>query len=208
MGLPVLHRSLTEAAAVGTAPGPAAPATRIQYVDALRGVALLGILIANVRQMHWPFGVANWPLWNTTGETLAWWDWAFFDALVELKFITLFSLLFGASFALQRERTPLPARQFRAIYLRRLAILALFGIAHGLLLYSAEVLLAYAVIGLFLFVLNRYSSDALLRAGIALLAVSVLWSYIFGYLVVGKSLIAIVVATALLLTLTTFLLRR
>jgi len=155
--------------------------------------------------MHWPFAIGNWPLWNETGEGLAWWDWAFFDAFVESKFITLFSVLFGASFALQLERTQLPSGEFRAIYLRRLAILALFGIAHGLLLYSAEVLLAYAVIGLMLFGLHRLPGDLLLRAGLALLGVSVVWAYVSGYVELNSASLGIVAVAALAVGLATFL---
>ena len=84
--------------------GPAEETSRIAWLDALRGFALLGILWANVRQMFLPFEAGGFAVALGGSERLAWLDWQVFHALIDLKFLTLFSLLFGVSFALQNQR--------------------------------------------------------------------------------------------------------
>jgi uncharacterized protein len=156
---------------------PVDDAERIRGLDRLRGVALLGILLANVRQLLLPWDIADLPLAHGIAPAVAWADWAVFDALVDMKFLTLFSLLFGIGFALQGERIARRGERFRGIYLRRVLLLALFGLAHGLLLYPAEVLLGYAVAGSLLLSARRLSADAMIRLGLGLLGIATIWSY-------------------------------
>ena len=156
---------------------PVESSARIAWLDALRGFALLGILWANVRQMFLPFDAGAFDVALGGSERLAWLDWQFFHAIVDLKFLTIFSTLFGISFALQGERISARGSGFAGIYLRRVLILALFGIVHGLLLYPAEVLLVYAVGGLLILALRDWPAERLLRAGFALLGVTLVWGY-------------------------------
>src|SRR5688572_12224227 len=78
--------------------GPVDATARVRGLDALRGVALLGILVANVRQMFLPWAPAEFPVSLSGNERVAWIDWQVFHSLVDLKFLTLFSLLFGVGF--------------------------------------------------------------------------------------------------------------
>ena len=172
---------------------------RIRALDRLRGVALLGIAIANVRQLFLPWDIADLPLAIGSPPGLARADWALFHALVDMKFLTLFSLLFGVGFALQNERIVERGRGFAGIYLRRVLLLALFGIAHGLLLYPAEVLLPYAVGGLLLLALGRLSADGMLRVGLVLLGAATIWSYqltSLGNISIGVTLVCIAALSA------------
>lgn len=178
---------------------PVEPGARIAALDALRGVALLGILIANVRQMFLPWDIGGFAVRSGPSDLLAWLDWGFFDALVDQKFITLFSLLFGASFALQDERLSRDGGDFMGIYLRRLAILGLLGLLHGLLLYPAEVLLPYAVAGLMMLGLRGLSTDDLFRVGLVLVAATIVWGFQIGAL--GRVSPAITVAAVIALAL-------
>src|SRR5688572_15332035 len=146
-------------------------------------MALLGILVANVRQMFMPWDVANFPLPLGVGQAAAWADWAAFHAFVDLKFLTLFSVLFGIGFAIQAERVEARGEGFAAVYVRRALLLALFGIGHALLLYPAEVLMPYAVAGLILLSMRRWSPRALLRGAIVLLVAATLWSFVLGQVV-------------------------
>ena len=83
-----------------------------------------------------------------------------------------------------------------ATYLRRLAILALFGLLHGLLLYPAEVLLPYAVAGLLLYGFRGVSTSNLYRAGIVLVATTIVWGFQIGSLGRISPVITLVSATA------------
>jgi uncharacterized protein len=162
--------------------GPIDSDLRIAALDAVRGFALLGILWANVRQMFLPFDAGSFAVALDGGERWAWLDWQLFHALVDLKFLTLFSLLFGVSFALQFARLNARGQGFTRVYVRRVVILALFGLAHGLLLYSAEVLFAYAVAGLVLLALRDWPAARLLEFGLILLGITLIWGYQIGSL--------------------------
>ena len=177
--------------------GPAEASSRIAWLDALRGFALLGILWANVRQMFLPFDAGSFAVALGGNERLAWLDWQVFHALIDLKFLTLFSLLFGVSFALQYQRLEARGPGFTGIYLRRVLILALLGVAHGLLLYSAEVLLCYAIGGLLLLARRRWPAARLLQAGLILLGATLIWGYQIGSL--GSVSIVITLASFVML---------
>jgi uncharacterized protein len=183
---------------------PIEPDARIASLDALRGAALLGMLIANVRQMFLPWNIASFAVPGREGEVASWLDWGFFDAIVDLKFITLFSLLFGASFALHSERIRGANANYRAIYLRRIGILAVLGILHGLLLYPAEVLLPYAVAGMMLYAARDIGTTNLYRIGVVLIATTIVWGFQVGSLgrvspvITGASAAAFSISVALL----------
>lgn len=185
------------------APAPIEAGSRIRGLDALRGVALLGILLANVRQMLLPWDIGNFPVSLGGSERLAWLDWQVFHALVDLKFLTLFSLLFGVGFALQGERLLARGEGFAGVYLRRVFILALLGVAHGLLLYPAEVLMPYAVAGLLLLLAaQKLSADNMFRVGLVLLGATALWGYQLGslgrvHLGISALAVALLVLTAI-----------
>ncbi len=113
---------------------PLRPAGRIASLDILRGLALLGMLVV-------PFSRAlDRPgRHRRCGADAVW-------RLVESKSHGTFALLFGTGFAILLRHAEARGRPFAAFYLRRLAVLALFGFAaHAL--FGFNVLLGYAVWG-------------------------------------------------------------
>lgn len=158
---------------------PIEPSARVGALDALRGIALLGILIANARQMFLPWELANLPVAVSGGSELVWWEWAVFDGLIDLKFLTVFSLLFGIGFELLQQRLAEQRQPFAWVYIRRLFVLGLLGFAHALLLYPAEVLLPYAIGGLLLLACRRLSTRALISGGLAFLGMAILLAFQF-----------------------------
>ena len=133
---PETGRSRSEVEAESVHLGPVAVAGRLVHLDILRGIALFGILLINAEQMFQPFffselDYANAPVSIIPGETGAVWNWAILHTLFDTKFITLFSLLFGIGFALQIERAQNRQQPFTGVYLRRMFVLALFGILHA-----------------------------------------------------------------------------
>jgi uncharacterized protein len=137
--------------------GPVSSADRILYIDMLRGMALFGILAANMRGLDAPslvYGNIR-PLFHGTADLIA---QGFIDIFIQAKFVTLFSFLFGLGFAVQLSRAEARGARFLSFYPRRLAALALFGLIHGLLIWWGDILLSYALGGALL-LFFRKSSD-------------------------------------------------
>jgi uncharacterized protein len=117
---------------------------RLIHLDVLRGFALLGILIVNFEWFLRPMQaimLGAEPGMSGLDQVT--------DALVttlgEGKFYPLFSILFGVGFALMAERALKRAAPFWGVYLRRLMILAAFGLIHTLLIWAGDILLIYAI---------------------------------------------------------------
>lgn len=90
--------------------------------------------------------------------------------LVEGKFYPIFSLLFGIGFFLQMERLELGTGDAKRIFRRRLFILSLFGLAHGIFLWDGDVLLYYGLSGFLLMLFkNRQSITLMIWAGCLIL---------------------------------------
>ena len=146
---------------------PVAAGERIEVLDALRGAALFGIIAANMRGF-------SGPLAAYFDHTLMWTDpvsrvaQAFVDIFIQGKFITLFAFMFGIGFAIQMERADLSGVTSRLFYVRRLAILLLFGILHFILIWWGDILAPYAVLGFALMLFRKRSQKALLRWSIVL----------------------------------------
>ncbi len=141
---------------------------RIHALDVLRGVAVPGILFANVLVF---FGMFVMPPERAAALPTASRDAvALFleKVLVDGKFYSVFSLLFGIGFGLQLARggeAALP--RFR----RRLRILLAIGAIHALLLWAGDILMLYALLGFTMPWFARKSNRDLLRWTVILLAV-------------------------------------
>ncbi|SFC50558.1 uncharacterized protein SAMN05428997_107181 [Bosea sp. CRIB-10] len=155
-------------------PVPTTAAGRDPAIDMIRGVALFGILVVNMPFFAMPFGFGG-----------DWWRTAFpgaldrfavflIQALFEAKFILIFSFLFGYGAARQIESNG-PER-----YRRRLLALGLLGIAHALLLFAGDILLAYALVGLILPLAARWSVLRLVKAAALMWLLAILTHTLLG----------------------------
>jgi len=133
--------------------------TRIQDIDALRGFALLGILIVNITfaASGFPIHVAQDPAYQSWLDHAVHWVSATF---VDMKFYLLFSFLFGYSFQLQMEAAQRAGASFRPRMLRRLGGLFVIGALHAIFLITGDILSVYALIGLALLAMWSASSLA------------------------------------------------
>lgn len=136
---------------------------RIEALDVLRGVAVGGILFANVLIFFGlEFGFRNKPptsidRWLESAE----------HVLVLGKFYSIFSLLFGIGFGLQLARRGAAATdRFR----RRLRVLMVIGLLHAVFVWAGDILLLYALLGLAMPWFAGRSDRSLLRWTAGLLA--------------------------------------
>ena len=130
---------------------PIAASQRIEALDVVRGFALLGIFLMNVEYFNRTLRSIDQGMpRGLTG--IDWWASWFVAYFVQGKFWTIFSLLFGMGFAVMLTRAAAAGRDFRTVYLRRVAALALFGAAHFILLWQGDILFSYAVGALMLMV--------------------------------------------------------
>ena len=130
-------------------------AQKIRYVvlDALRGFALLGIILANFPEFSlWTFAG---PATHTPLDGVVRGLQFFF---IDGKFYTLFSLLFGIGFGIQLENSGHSTTTFY----RRMATLFVIGFLHLMLLWSGDILMLYAAMGMLLPLFRRLPTRRLL----------------------------------------------
>ena len=143
--------------------GPVLRQERIEAIDILRGMAILGILIVNMQLFSMPEGL------HVAGTV---------DRLIlfssQEKFKALFSFLFGLGLAVQMMRADARGAQFLPLYARRLGVLFLIGIAHFLLVWDGDILHDYALLGVVLLLFRRSTPKTLLVGAGALLAIPML----------------------------------
>ena len=137
----------TERDAAGLLPAPLNPLQRIDAIDALRGVALFGVMAINIttvfrvsifEQFLWPKTPAS-PLDHAVETVLM--------LAIDLKAFALFSLLFGIGLAIQFERLSKSPRR-TSLLVRRLVVLLAFGLIHLCLIWNGDILTEYALAGL------------------------------------------------------------
>lgn len=147
-------------------------AGRIQTLDIIRGIAVMGILSVNIVDFSGPNAAylnpaaLGWPDPASLGV------WAANMLLVDGKFRTLFSMLFGASMLLVIERADAAGQSGWTVHWRRMAVLLLFGIAHAILVWRGDILALYAVTGLVAFGFRNLSVERLLGWAVALTLVN------------------------------------
>ena len=142
---------------------------RYQSIDAVRGFAVLGILLMNIVGMGLPtFAYVSPAYWGGhTGADL--WAWAINYVLSDGKFRGLFTMLFGASMLLITDRAegrnPGPA----ATHYRRVWWLFVIGMLHAYFLFFGDILVTYALAGALVFPLRKLGPKTLIGIGVAVL---------------------------------------
>jgi len=110
-------------------------------LDFVRGIAILGILLLNIYGFALPkAGYLN-PAWYGEVTRRDAWTWALLDLFAQVKFLSLFAILFGAGLQMLLPRGK---RWIQA----RLTLLVLLGFIHGLFFWDGDILLAYGLVGL------------------------------------------------------------
>ena len=142
---------------------PVKPSERYVILDTLRGFALIGIILANYPE----FSLYTFQ----SAETAASMPSAGIDRvvrflqyfLVDGKFYTLFSLLFGIGFSIIISHAAERGDGGFRLFYRRMAVLVLIGFIHLMFIWSGDILMLYALMGMALPLFRHVSDKALLR---------------------------------------------
>ncbi|WP_298305834.1 DUF418 domain-containing protein [uncultured Erythrobacter sp.] len=153
---------------------PHASSRRVAELDALRGLAAIGIVWMNVYVFALPaqsyYNPVVWGPGLGEGSSLDRLIWVVSFVFIEDKFRTLFAMLFGAGCLILLERGG--ERPWRA-HFSRMAVLLVIGLAHAILLASNDILRAYAIAGCALPLLSALNARALFAICVGLVAVHV-----------------------------------
>jgi Predicted membrane protein len=154
-----------------TEASPTAPDERIVALDVLRGLALLGILVINVRVFAMPEAVLTNPTvyGEFTGANYA--AWLAGHVFAEQTFLTLFSALFGAGVLLFTESKAQDGEPAVRLHLRRTAWLFVIGLGHAYLLWYGDILVSYALCGVAVVAARDWIPARQAKVGLAVLAV-------------------------------------
>lgn len=153
---------------------PVDASNRINSLDIIRGIALLGILLMNI--VGFGLAYAYGDPTNSGGSTG--WNlkvWIMDNMLFEGTMRGLFTMLFGAGFILLTTRGESKGGGIKVadLYYRRILWLLLFGVIHVyFMLWYGDILYPYAVFGLMLFPLRHTKPKYLLIAGLVLLSIA------------------------------------
>lgn len=147
--------------------------TRYESLDAIRGVAVMGILAMNIVAFALPFSayvnpLAGGPIGNLNLAT-----WFLNFVFVDSKMRGLFSMLFGASTLLVIESAAASGRSAASAHYSRMVWLAIFGLIHFYFVWFGDILFLYAVCGLLLFAFRNLSVRPLLIWAGAFLVVGI-----------------------------------
>jgi uncharacterized protein len=151
---------------------PVTESQRIDSLDVLRGFAVLGILAMNIQS----FSMISATYFNPTafGDLAGanGWVWRLTHILVDMKFMAIFSMLFGAGIVLMTERADSSGRSPTAVHYRRMAWLILFGLLHAHLLWYGDILYWYGMCGLVVYLFRRLRPRWLFIWGLSSLAIT------------------------------------
>lgn len=160
---------------VSRASGSAGPVTakeRIISLDVLRGVALLGILPMNIQA----FSMISAAYMNPTAygnfHGANYWVWYFCHLLADEKFITIFSMLFGAGIFLMTSHVEAAGRKPAPLHYRRMGWLIVFGLMHSYLLWFGDILVCYGLCGMLAYCYRKMSPRRLIIYGVGFIAVA------------------------------------
>lgn len=150
---------------------PVEKTNRIQSIDLLRGIAILGILIMNIQSFAMPSAAYNNPLAFGDLTGLNKMTWILSHLFADQKFMSIFSILFGAGIILITEKKELFTGSSLKLHYTRNLILLLIGLLHAHLIWYGDILVAYALCSFIVYPLRKLSPRKLLISGLLIVSV-------------------------------------
>ena len=160
---------------------PVENTNRLQSLDLLRGIAILGILIMNIQSFAMPSSAYNNPL--TFGDLSGFnkITWILSHLFADQKFMSIFSILFGAGIVLITEKKELDTGSSVKLHYTRNLILLLIGLLHAHLIWYGDILVAYALCSFIVYPLRKLSPRKLLITGLLIVSVPSILNGLFQF---------------------------
>lgn len=139
---------------------------RIEVVDALRGLALLGILFANV-----PYQPDASEIYQSRASLIGSSRWdeilnLLFHLLIDKKFITLFGILFGFGFYIQMRRALEIGSNFKFYFIIRMLLLLGIGSIHAYFFWFGDIIRFYAICGMLMLFIYHWPEKKILKTAL------------------------------------------
>jgi uncharacterized protein len=137
-------------------------------IDAIRGLALLGIFFLNIYYMGNSYdGYAKHEI-SPMGDILV---EMFSHVFLESRFISLFSMLFGVGLAIQFDRFSKENLNPLVLIKSRLNWLIFFGVIHGIFIWSGDILFTYGLSGLLSLCYLRINNTMLIKKSVLFMSI-------------------------------------
>jgi uncharacterized protein len=153
-----------------TTQASASPADRYVSIDAVRGFAVLGILLMNIVGMGLPSFAYLDPTYAGGATGADFWTWAINNVLTDGKMRALFTMLFGASTVLIAQRAEGGQPGPMQTHYRRMLWLLVFGMLHAYFLWWGDILVTYALAGLVIFPFRKLRPRTQIAIGVVVLS--------------------------------------
>ena len=149
---------------------PVSGKARIQSIDTLRGVALLGILLMNIIAFANPFAAYITPTSDGADSGINLATYMTMDIFVEGSMRAIFSMLFGAGMLIFLNKPNAEPSAVKSLYYRRTLLLVAFGLFNAyILLWLGDILYAYGMTGLVLYFFRDVPAKKLVQISIGIL---------------------------------------
>lgn len=135
---------------------------RIHSLDLLRGVAVLGILLMNITSFSQAGPAYMNPTLGAGLEGYNQYFWNFNWLFADMKFMSIFSILFGAGIVLFSDNAAKKGYTVWKLKYKRLFFLLLFGLIHAYFIWSGDILVAYSLCGFLVFLFRNFKIRTLI----------------------------------------------
>ena len=154
---------------------------RIHSLDLIRGFAVLGILIMNITS----FSQISMAYMNPTIvdglEGYNQYFHGFNFIFADTRFMSIFSMLFGAGVVLFTQRIEAKGKRVAALHYKRMFWLLFFGLIHAYFIWVGDILVAYAICGSLVFFFRKKSIRTLFIMAIILFLIPIIFNFMTFY---------------------------
>lgn len=157
---------------------PTTKDNRIDTLDVLRGISLLGILLVNITSFNYPTSYVRLSDFLSTPSDLH--SEQMLSIFIQGSFYPLFAWLFGYGIQMQKTKADLLERSYVKPVTKRLTVLLFIGLLHAVFIWYGDILVTYAVFGFVLVLLINLKPAIKLIVGTTLFTVFngfLLWAY-------------------------------